>query len=92
MFGEKENPDFEPEISAQHFQNHIFMGVNDALKSQYNWFCIIFGHILINIDKLFIHYTDLCFMTVHVSAKRFDTTKRPALYDFLWVGYAVYLP
>ena len=56
-------------------------------KSQHDWFCIIFGHILINIDKLFICYTYMCWVTACVSVKRSDTTKRPALNDFLWVGH-----
>ena len=32
MFREKENHGCEPEINAQHFQNHVSMGTTDALK------------------------------------------------------------
>ena len=38
-------------------------------ESQHDWFCIIFGHIMIYIHKLFIHYTYMCWVTACVSAK-----------------------
>ena len=94
MFGEKKNHGCEPEISAQHLQNHVFYGCHQYLgnKSQHDWLCIISDHILVNVDKVFTYYTYMCSVIAFVSAKMSDTTKRPALYDFLRVGHTPKMP
>ena len=68
----------------------MFYGCHRYLghESQHDWFCIIFGHLLLNIHKLFIHYTCMYWVTACVSAKRSDTTKDLHFVDFLWVGHA----